>query len=100
MPLSAIRAVILALAFVCAAFVAGQEFPPISAENLAGLRSYERIDFADMPGELQIGWFEVNADASEFLVFDRAGQLYRVSPFGVEDSWTYVKPRRATSSSR
>ena len=83
---------ILALAFVCAALVAGQEFPPISAENLARLSSHEHIDFADMPGELRIGWFEANADASEFLVFDRAGQLYRVSSAGVQDSWTYIEP--------
>ncbi|MYD08451.1 MAG: hypothetical protein F4X02_00275 [Chloroflexi bacterium] len=91
MPLSAIRAAIFALAFVCATVVMGQEFPPISAANLAGLRSYARIDFADMPGELQIGWFEANADASEFLVFDRAGKLYRVSAAGVQDSWSYVE---------
>lgn len=82
----------LALVFVCAANAAGQSYPPISAEYLEQLQSRTQIDFADISGELQIGWFEENADASEFLVFDRAGQLYRVSAAGVEDSWTYVDP--------
>ena len=86
------RVVILVLAFVSAALAAGQAHPPISAENLARLSSHERIDFADMPGELQIGWFEAHADAGEFLVFDSAGQLYRVSAAGVVESWTYLEP--------
>ena len=92
MPFCLLRALTCAFAFVCAALAAGQGYPPISAENLARLRPNARIDFANFPGELQIGWFETNVDASEFLVFDRAGQLYRVSAAGIELSWTYVEP--------
>lgn len=85
------RVVILTIAFACA-FAAGQAYPLISAENLARLSSHSRIDFADIPGELHIGWFEAKADAGEFIVFDRAGQLYRVSAAGVVDNWTFVEP--------
>ena len=85
------RAAILTLAFACAV-AASQAYPPISAENLARLSSHSRIDFADIPGELKIGWFEANAEASELLVFDRAGHLYRVSAAGVMDSWSFVEP--------
>ena len=56
--------------------------------------SQARIDFAGFPGELKIGWFEANDDASEFIVFDQAGRLYRVSEAGIKDSWSYVAPGR------
>lgn len=92
MPLSRIQAILCAFSLVCAALVAGQEFPPISATNLARLKPIARIDFADFPGELQIGWFEADADGGEFIVFDQDGRIYRVSPAGIEDSWTYIEP--------
>ncbi len=92
MPLPGIRALFCVVFFACAALAAGQDFPPISAANLANLGSHARIDFADFPGELKIGWFEADADASEFIVFDQAGRIYRVSEAGIEDSWAYIEP--------
>ena len=92
MPLPWIRALLCALAFVCACLVTAQDYPPISAANLTQLKPDARIDFADMPGELKIGWFEADADASEFIVFDQTGRIYRVSEAGIEDSWAYVEP--------
>ncbi len=91
MPLSLTRAVICALAFVCAALAAGQDYAPISAANLGLLHSHGRIDFAEFPGEPKIGWFEADADASEFILFDQAGRIYRAAPAGIEDSWSYVE---------
>ena len=87
-----IRVLVWALIFVCATVVTGQDYPPISAANIANLQSRARIDFADFPGKLKIGWFEANADASEFIVFDQAGRIYRVSEAGIMDSWAYVAP--------
>lgn len=92
MALSRIRALLCAFTCACATFAAGQEYPPISAANLAQLQSQARIDFVELPGEPNIGWFESRADASEFIVLDRAGRIYRVSESGIEDSWTYAEP--------
>lgn len=92
MPDPQIRALLCALAFICAALVSGQGYPPISAANLAQLKPAARIDFADFPGELQIGWFATRTDGGEFIVFDQAGRIYRVSEAGIEDSWAYVEP--------
>ena len=41
---------------------------------------------------MKIGWFEADAEASEFIVFDQAGRVYRVSEAGIEDSRVYVEP--------
>ena len=91
MPLPWIRALLCALSLVCASLVKGQGYPPISAANIARLQSQARIDFADFPGELKIGWFEAEADGGDFIVFDQAGRIYEVSPAGIADSWTYVE---------
>ncbi len=91
MPLPWIRALLCALLLVCASLVKGQGYPPISAANIARLQSQARIDFADFPGELKIGWFEAKADGGEFTVFDQAGRIYEVSLAGIADSWTYVE---------
>lgn len=72
--------------------VGGQKYPSISAANLASLQPLAQIDFAGFPGALKIGWFEANADASELIVFDQAGRIYRVSMDGIADSWSYVEP--------
>ena len=61
----------------------------ISAENIANLRATASIDFADLPGEHEIGWFESNADASEMLVFDRDSRLYRVGASGRQGVMRY-----------
>lgn len=79
---------IVLVAFGCFA-IAAQEDEVIRADNLERLRPAARIDFADFPDELQIGWFEANGDASEFIVFDGAGRIYRVRTEGIIDSWTY-----------
>lgn len=92
MPRSLTRAIIYAVTVACAALVAGQDYPPISAVNIASLKSHAQIDFADFPAELNIGWYEAKADASEFIVFDSAGRLYQVSEAGIDESWTYAEP--------
>ena len=92
MPISRIRALLCALSIVCVSLATGQEYPPISAASLTHLKSQARIDFADVSGALEIGWFEARADGGEFIVFDSKGRVYRVSEAGVKDSWTYVEP--------
>ena len=68
---------------------AAQGGAAIRAGNLERLRPAARIDFADFPEELQIGWFEAKSDASEFIVFDSAGRIYRAGVAGIIDSVTY-----------
>ncbi|MCY3781120.1 MAG: hypothetical protein OXG78_12475 [Chloroflexi bacterium] len=80
--------VILYALFSCLASAA-QDGRTISAGNLDRLRSVARIDFAEFPGELEIGWFEANDDASEFIVFDSDGNIYRAGKSGVLESWSY-----------
>ena len=68
--------------------VVGQENAVISGENISRLRAVEAIDFTDFPGTIEIGWFEANADASEFVVFDREGRVYRAGAAGIlESAW-------------
>lgn len=62
---------------------------PIGAGNLERLRPAQRIEFANISDELQIGWFEANGDASEFVLIDGGGGIYRVGVAGVFDSITY-----------
>ena len=92
MPISRIRALLCALSIVCVSLATGQEYPPISAANLTRLKSQARIDFAEVSGALEIGWFEAKADGGEFIVFDQKGRIYRLSEAGIVDSWTYVEP--------
>ncbi len=92
MPLPRIGALVCAFAVFCACLVRAQEHPPISAANLAQLKPDARIDFSDFPGALNIGWFEAQAAAQEFLVFDQTGRIYRVSEAGIVDSWAYLEP--------
>lgn len=61
----------------------------ISADNLHRLRSAARVDFADLPGEIRLGWFEANHDASQFILFDQAGRIYRLDGAGLLESWSY-----------
>ena len=92
MPVARLRAAFCVFTCLGLAVVTGQDYPPISAANIANLRSQERIDFADLPGEIKVGWFEANADGGEFIVFDPGGPVYRVSQAGILDSWSYVAP--------
>ena len=80
--------IIFCALFTCLASVA-QDGATISAANLDRLRSVTNIDFAEFPGEWEIGWFEANDDASEYIVFDDAGRIYRLDASGIEESWSY-----------
>ena len=84
-----LSAFILSAIFVYAFNVAAQAQITIGAKNLSRLKPVARIDFADFPGELEIGWFEANHDASEFIVFDKSGRLYRVGAAGIESSFSH-----------
>ena len=66
-----------------------QDSAEIGAGNLDRLRPVARIDFAEIPGELEVGWFEANSDASEFIVFDGEGRVYRAGLDGIVDSRIY-----------
>lgn len=79
----------ISLVILFAGNASAQGAIPIGAENVARLRPVARIDFANFPGKINIGWFEANHDASEFIVFDKAGRLYRIAPSGIESSWTF-----------
>ena len=85
--LGRLYAIIIVLQFCLSS--AAQNGTIIRAENLRHLRSVARINFADFPGELEIGWFEAKADASEFIVFDDAGTIYRVGMSGILESLAY-----------
>ncbi len=61
----------------------------IGAANLARLQPVLRIDFADLPGEQDIGFFAAADDASAFVVVDRDGRLREVNETGVLRSWSY-----------
>ena len=92
MPDHLLRTLLCVFTFACAAVAAGQDFAPISAANLGLLGSQARIDFAELPGDMKIGWFEADAAASEFIIFDQAGRIYRVEAAGIADSWSYAEP--------
>ena len=86
-----IRRLVSAFVFLCACVSSAQENIAISAANIDRLRSDATIDFASFPGELSIGWFEANADASEFIVFDSDGRIYRVGQGGINASWSLTE---------
>ncbi len=88
---SMIRRLVSAFVFLCACVSSAQESIAISAENLSRLCSDATIDFASFPDELTIGWFEANADASEFIVFDSDGRIYRVEQGGIKASWSLTE---------
>ena len=60
----------------------------ISAEKLHRLRSVDRIDFANIDAELEIGWFAANDRAAEFFVFRQSGETYSISAFGFSRRWS------------
>ncbi len=87
--LATVRTCLICQIFLLAFSVAGQKYPVIGAENIAGLRPAQYIDFSDISDDLAIGWFEANDDASEFIVFDGGGRVYRVGEAGIIDSVAY-----------
>ena len=82
-------AVLFCLALLVCLMTAAQADDRINAGNLANLKPAARIDFADIAADMRIGFFAANHDGGEFIVFDQAGTLYRISPAGLLDSWTY-----------
>ena len=89
MCLATIRTCLCCLLFSLTFSAAAQKYPVIGAENIAGLKPAQHIDFADISDDLVIGWFEASDDASEFIVFDGAARVYRVGLGGIIDSVTY-----------
>lgn len=62
--------------------IAQDKFQEIRAENLNNLVPVAQIDFSELDGEFEVGWFAANDDASEFIIFDRDINVYRVSDQG------------------
>ena len=85
----ALRIVSLVVAMMPAQVVAAQDSPAITATNLGRLQSDSRIDFSDLPGEMEIGFFAANRDASEFIVFDRDNRIYLVVDGEIKRDWSY-----------
>ena len=85
-----LRPLICSLMAVFACLVSAQRYAPISASNVAGLQPAARIDFADLPGELRVGWFEANDSGEEIVLFDSLHQLYAIGEKGIKRSWSYV----------
>ena len=61
---------------------AQEKLTEITARNIGSLDSVAQINFADLDGEFEIGWFAVNGDASEFIIFDRDMTIFQVSTQG------------------
>ncbi len=83
-------ALCLALAFMLTAFPLAQEAEVIGAGNIGRLRSAGHIDFADFANPPEVGFFAANADATEFIVFDRAQRIYAVGETAIRRSWSYL----------
>lgn len=78
-----------------AANIAQENGREISAENLSRLRSYARIDFADIDARLEIGWFATNEDATEFLLLGSADKIYRIALLDDSRRWLSRQERGA-----
>ncbi len=89
MTISTLRLLTFCILILCVLPSAAQEYAEITAQSVARLRPVQRIDFADLPGMANIGWFEANEDATEFIVFERAGHIYRVGMTGIVERWSY-----------
>ena len=86
---TAVRIWVTSLLLVLAIGVLAQDYPAITAENVAKLRPVQRIDFADFPDPPSFGWFEANSEATEFIVIDDGGRIYRVGTSGILESMHY-----------
>ncbi len=58
--------------------VAQDKAPVISAQNISRLGPARQIDYADLDGEFEVGWFATDKSASEFVILDRDMRVYRV----------------------
>ena len=71
--------------------VAGQDVrKEISAENLDNFTSVAQIDYAEMNLDIETGWFAAIDDASEFVIFDKVGNIYTVTREGIKQQWSYL----------
>lgn len=81
------------LVFILMALAApglAQDYPVISADNLDRLASVKRIDFADWPADISIGWFEPNSAATEFVLFDSDASIHIAAESGRMQSQSYA----------
>ena len=81
------------LVFILMALAApslAQDYPVISADNLDRLASVKRIDFADWPADISIGWFEPNSAATEFILFDKDASIHIAAESGPMQSQSYA----------
>ena len=40
--------------------------------------------------DIETGWFAANDDASEFVIFDKVGNIYTVTREGIKQQWSYL----------
>lgn len=72
--------------------VYAQDSEIISADTVDRLQSAQQIDYADLEADIDVGWFAVNDDASEFILFDNDSNIYRLSDRGeILEKETYVQ---------
>lgn len=90
MTYSASRIVVLLICLLWVSVTSAQDSTVISADNLGRLQSDEQIDFEDLAGELNFGWFAANEDASEIVASDQRGTMYIIMSEGLSRSWSYV----------
>lgn len=73
-----------------AVLINAQEREQISADNVRRFQSVQHINYADFDEDINIGWFAVNEDATEIIIFDNDSNLYSISDEGERRSWTYL----------
>ena len=84
---AAVNLTYLLLLLLWPSVVGGQDVRmEISAENLDSFTSVAQIDYAEMDLEIETGWFAANDDASEFVIFDKVGNIYTVTREGIKQS--------------
>lgn len=69
----------LLLIWPASSIVAQGKPQAISSQNLTRLVSVRRVDFADLDGEYEVGWFAADKHASEFMILDQDMKVHRVS---------------------
>lgn len=88
---AAVNLTYLLLLLLWPSVVGGQDVRmEISAENLDSFTSVAQIDYAEMDLEIETGWFAANDDASEFVIFDKVGNIYTVTREGIKNQWSCV----------
>jgi len=80
----------IALSWLCILSARAQDV--IGAQNIQQLRPAQRIDFAALPGEFELGWFAATDDASQFLIVDKSRQLHLLGAQGDIEPWQVVQP--------